>query len=238
MAKKKAPGRAAKNLSKGKNAQKPKGKGGPAAGKASKGRDTKKSPSGTSNPAASPAVIVRIGDLFWNSAFRWSWFFGAVIEVHEIKADPTEQISVRTVFCDVDGGKWEKHRLGAWMSRSDFHWKYHSEHKIDLDTLNSERFVGLWRQVEPDRLSFVPGRSGVADPEVVRLQRIAQQLKKKNPNYAGMVHDFGDASQHPDEVAEVGSATPAHAEAAAEAAAEPPETISPERYPNTFTCNI
>jgi hypothetical protein len=149
---------------------------GPAAKKVSplnRGKEVKKWPPRAtvpSKPAAPPAVIVHTGDMFWHSTYMFSWFFGAVVEILEIKADPTEQISVRTLFCEVDGkpGKWEKHTQRTWMRRSEFYNKYVSEHKLDLVTLNcNDKFPGLWQQVEPDKLSFVPGWSGVADPEVV-----------------------------------------------------------------------
>lgn len=96
--------------------------------------------------------------------------------------------------CSKDG--WKRHCGPAHLNRSDIRSVYRSDRTLDADALNSKNlFATMWHQVEPDTVTFVPGRHDVIDPNVIRVQRKAHLLKQNHPSYASMIHDFGGASE-------------------------------------------
>lgn len=143
-------------------------------------------------------MAVGAGEVVYWQAYTFSYWQGAVVVITEVPADSKKTINARVVFAHIEGskGKWERGSGQAHLSRSDIRWVYRGDRQLDVNTLNSkEIFHTLWHQIEPDTVTFVPGRRDSIDPTVARVQRKAHLLKQNYPAYASMIHDFGDASE-------------------------------------------
>jgi hypothetical protein len=142
---------------------------------------------------------IACGDLVYYQPYNFAHWQGAVVAITNIQADARKEIDARAVFAHIDGCSkdgWKRHCGPAHLNRSDIRSVYRSDRTLDADALNSKNlFATMWHQVEPDTVTFVPGRHDVIEPNVIRVQRKAHLLKQNHPSYASMIHDFGGASE-------------------------------------------